>query len=59
MKNHKTFKSIFEDEDRLSEEFAAIIKDKYEISTHDNLIDLERKFENNNENYYEIQTSAN
>ena len=59
MKNHKTFKSIFEDEDRLSEEFAAIIKDKCAINTQDNLIDLERKFENNNENYFEIQASAN
>ncbi|MBW1822682.1 MAG: hypothetical protein JRI92_13195 [Deltaproteobacteria bacterium] len=59
MKNHKTFKSIFEDEDRLSEEFAAIIKDKCAINTQDNLIDLERKFENNNKNYFEIQASAN
>ena len=59
MKNHKTFKSIFEDEDRLSEEFAAIIKDKCEINMHDNLIDLEKYLENNDENYFEIQTLVN
>jgi hypothetical protein len=59
LKNHKTFKSIFEDEDRLIAEFAAIIKDKCEINMHDNLIGLERELENNGENYFKIQASAN
>ena len=45
MKNHKTFKSIFESEDRLIEEFAAINKDKWNIQ--DNVVNLGREFSNN------------
>ena len=58
MKNHKTFKTIFEDEEKLIEEFAAIIKDKCDIKIHDNLISLERELEDNDENYFEIQAST-
>jgi hypothetical protein len=32
MKNHKTFKSIFEDEEKLIEEFATIIKEKCDVN---------------------------
>ncbi len=45
MKNHKTFKSIFESEDRLIEEFATINKDKWNIQ--DNLVNLGRGFNDN------------
>jgi hypothetical protein len=34
MRNHKTFKSIFESEDRLIEEFSAIIKDRGIVSNN-------------------------
>lgn len=45
MKNHKTFKSIFESEDRLIEEFAAINKDKLNIQ--DNVVNLGRELSDN------------
>jgi hypothetical protein len=47
MKNHKTFKSIFESEDKLIEEFAAINKDKWNIQ--DNVVNLGREFSGNDE----------
>lgn len=59
MKNHKTFKSIFEDEDKLVEEFAAIIKDKCDINTQDNLINLEKAVKDNDENNFEIYAAVN
>jgi len=49
MKKHKTFKSIFESEDRLIEEFAAINKDKWNIQ--DNVVKLDRDFSENNEKF--------
>ena len=45
MKNHKTFKSIFESEDRLIEEFAAINKDKLNIQ--DNVVNIGRALSDN------------
>ena len=45
MKNHKTFKSIFESVDRLIEEFAAINKDKLNIQ--DNVVNLGRELSDN------------
>ena len=59
MKNHKTFKSVFADEEKLSEEFAMIIKEKYDINRHDNLINFARIFKNDNENNFEIHASVN
>jgi len=59
MKNHKTFKSIFEDEEKLIEEFAAIIKDKCDINIHDNVINLERILKDNDENNFDIHASVN
>lgn len=59
MKNHKTFKSIFEDEEKLIEEFAIIIKEKCDINIHDNLIQLEKILKNNNETNFEIHASGN
>ena len=48
MKDHKTFKAMFENEDRLTEEFAAIIKDKCNIP--DNVISFDRELGDNDEN---------
>ncbi len=59
MKNHKTFKSIFEDEEKLIEEFATIIKEKCDINIHDNLIQIERRLKNNNGTNFEIYASVN
>lgn len=42
MKNHKTFKSIFESEDRLIEEFAKINKDKW--NRQDNVVSVHPAF---------------
>ena len=58
MKNHKTFKFIFEDEETLIEEFATISKEKCNINIHDNLIKLERTLKNNKESNFEIHTSV-
>ena len=41
MNDHKTFKSMFEDEERLAEEFAAIVKDKWNVP--DNVISFFNK----------------
>lgn len=47
MKNHKRFKSIFENEDKLIEEFAAINKNKWKIK--DNVVVFGREFCDNDE----------
>lgn len=52
MKDHKTFKSIFENEERLTEEFAAIIRDKWDI--HGNVISLHIELGDNNESSSKI-----
>lgn len=49
MKNHKTFKSIFEDEKKLTEEFALIIKDKWNIRDNVITLDLDRKLSNDDQ----------
>ncbi len=49
MKNHKTFKSIFEDEKKLTEEFALIIKDKWNIPDNVITLDLDRKLSNDDQ----------
>lgn len=52
MKNHKTFKSIFESEDRLIEEFATINKDKWNIQ--DNVVNLGRECSDNDKVFGDI-----
>jgi len=59
MKNHKTFKSIFEDEERLIAEFAEIIKEKCDINIHDNLINFQKILKNDDNRKYGIHASAN
>ena len=59
MKNHKTFKSIFENEEKLIEKFATIIKEKCDINIHDNLINFEKILKNNNESNFKIHASVN
>jgi len=59
MKNHKTFKSIFENEEKLIEEFATIIKEKCDINMHDNLIKYERIRGKNKESSFENHVSIN
>ena len=51
MKNHKTFKTIFENEDKLIEEFAAINKDKWNMP--DNVVNLGREFSDSSEIFHE------
>ena len=40
MKNHKSFRSIFEDEDKLTEEFSSIIKNKWDIRFNNDILHL-------------------
>jgi hypothetical protein len=47
MKNHKTFKSIFESEDKLIEEFGIINKDKWNIQN--NVVNFGREVSDNDE----------
>ncbi len=51
MKNHKTFKTIFENEDKLIEEFAAINKDKRNMPC--NIVNIGRKLSDNSEIFHE------
>ena len=52
MKDHKTFKSIFENEEKLIEEFAAITKDKWNVPT--NVVNLDKKLSSDAEDSVEI-----
>jgi hypothetical protein len=52
MKDHKTFKSLFENEEKLIEEFAAITKDKWDVPA--NVIHLDKKLSRDVEASVEI-----
>ncbi|MCP3876154.1 MAG: transposase, partial [Desulfobacteraceae bacterium] len=51
MRNHKTFKTIFENEDKLIEEFAAINKDKQDMPC--NRVNIDRKLSDNSKIFHE------
>ncbi len=52
MKDHKTFKSLFENEEKLIEEFAAITKDKWDVPA--NVVNLDKKLSIDAEDSVEI-----
>jgi hypothetical protein len=52
MKDHKTFKSLFENEEKLIEEFAAITRDKWDVPA--NVIHFDKKLSRDTEASVEI-----
>lgn len=52
MKDHKTFKSLFENEEKLIEEFATITRDKWDVPA--NVIHFDKKLSRNTEASVEI-----